>query len=159
MKPIGWFLTVILFYLAALVDQGSSAGQFFGAAGPDCLTVVALVLAALSRPAVGALAGFIAGVLAGGIIGANMAHWVVTRTLAGFFVSLAVKLRLEVNSLIAAVTVLIGVLGSRVAYLLLTSPPDLGPLLLQSVISALASGLLALPVYALLSRTVAAERT
>lgn len=159
MKPIGWALTIVLFYVAAVCDQAASAGQFLGASGPDCLTVVALVLAVLSRPAAGAAAGFFAGLFAGAILGANMAHWIITRTLAGFLVSIAIKIRIEVNPFVAVASVFFGVLGTRVAYLLLTSPPGLGPLLGQSVISALASGLIALPVYALLSRTVAAERT
>ena len=159
MKPIGWVLIVVLYILAAICDQASSAGQLFGPAGPDCLTVVALCVAVVSRPAVGALAGFIAGLLSGSIIGANMAQWIITRTLAGFGVSLAIRLRVEVNTVTAALAVLIGVFVSRVAYLVLISPPGLGPLLLQSIISSFISGLLALPVYALLSRTVAAERT
>ncbi len=159
MKPIGWVLTVTLYVAAAVCDQAASAGQLFGAAGPDCLTVVALCVAVVSRPAVGALAGFIAGLLSGSIIGANMAQWIITRTLAGFGAALSIRLRVEVNSITAAMAVFIGVLISRVSYLFLISPPDLGPLLLQSIISSFISGLLALPVYALLSRTVAAERT
>jgi len=159
MKPIGWALAAALFYVAAVCDQAASAGQLFGASGPDCLTVVALVVAVLTRPAIGAAAGFIAGLFSGAIVGANLAHWIITRTLAGFFVSIAVKIRIEVNTFVACLSVFLGVLGARVAYLLLTAPPGLGPLLGQGVISALASGLLALPVYALLSRTVAAERT
>lgn len=159
MKPIGWVLVVFLYLLAAICDQASSAGQLFGPAGPDCLTVVALCVAVVSRPAVGALAGFVAGFLSGAIIGANMAHWIITRTLAGFGVALAIRLKVEVNTVSAALAVFIGVLVSRLSYLVLVSPPDLGPLLLQSIFSSVISGLLALPVYALLSRTVAAERT
>lgn len=159
MKPIGWLLVVALYLLAAICDQAASSVQLFGAAGPDCLTVVALCVAVVSRPAVGAVAGFIAGLLSGSIIGANMAHWIITRTLAGFGVSLAVRLKIEMNTVSAAIAVFVGVLVSRVTYLFLVSPPDLGPLLLQSIISSVISGLLALPVYALLSRTVAAERT
>lgn len=159
MKPIGWVLAAALYLAAAICDQAASAGQLFGAAGPDCLTVVALCVAVISRPAVGALAGFIAGLLSGSIIGANMAHWIITRTLAGFGVSLAIRLKVEMNAVSAALAVFVGVLVCRVSYLLLVSPPDLGPLLLQSIISSVISGLLALPVYALLSRTVAAERT
>lgn len=159
MKPIGWVLIVILYLAAAVCDQAASSGQLFGAAGPDCLTVVALCVAVISRPAVGALAGFISGVLSGAIIGANMAHWIVTRTLAGFGVSLGIRLKVEAGAVTAALAVFFGVLACRIGYLLLVSPPDLGPLLLQSIISSVISGLLALPVYALLSRTVAAERT
>lgn len=159
MKPIGWVLCGALYLAAAICDQAASAGQLFGSAGPDCLTVVALCTAVVSRPAVGALAGFIAGLLSGAIVGANMAQWIITRTLAGFGTALAIRLRVEVNTVTAAVTVFIGVLVSRICYLILVSPPDLGPLLLQSIISSFISGLLALPVYALLSRTVAAERT
>lgn len=119
-------------------------------ASPDFLLIALVVMAPWIARKGATLMGFAAGLLHGAIAGANLTAYVVSRTLAGFFLGSLSPLEMEssvpLSSILAAVTTICVGLVS----LFLAPPAAIGPFLLATIGSAIYNGVLAVPVHLML---------
>ncbi len=144
---------VVLLWLAAVLQQGLSERLAIFGVAPNFLLIALGPMALLSRPSVGGTMGFFAGLIQGALAGANLTHYVISRTLAGFLTSLGnqldIRLALTVAGLACAATTFIAQL-----ILMFLAPPSgsLIAYLFGSLGMALYNGILAIPLYSLLRR-------
>lgn len=144
---------VVLLWLAAVLQQGLADRLAIFGVAPNFLLIALGPMALLSRPSVGGTMGFFAGLIQGALAGANLTHYVISRTLAGFLTSLGnqldIRLALTVAGLACAATTFIAQL-----ILMFLAPPSgsLIAYLFGSLGMALYNGILAIPLYSLLRR-------
>lgn len=144
---------VVLLWLAAVLQQGLAERLAIFGVAPNFLLIALGPMALLSRPSVGGTMGFFAGLIQGALAGANLTHYVISRTLAGFLTSLGnqldIRLALIVAGLACAATTFIAQL-----ILMFLAPPSgsLIAYLFGSLGMALYNGILAIPLYSLLRR-------
>lgn len=152
MKGVSGFLTsaVLLAFAAAL--QGSASRLAVFGAMADYPLVVGCTLALFGRPAGGAMLGFAAGFLHGCMAGANLGYLASSRTLAGYAAAASRSLEVRLSPLVAASTVFACTFGAEVLALLLPPAKPLLRSLGDTIGTATYNGVLAIPLYALLSR-------
>ena len=112
-------------FLIASGLQSSVAGhlpRFLGE--PDLVLTLALVAALLSDSAIGALAGFAAGLITAALVGQTVGTFLVSRTLAGFAAGMATTRLYRGNAVVVVVGVLVASLVSEAAYFL--AAPHIG---------------------------------
>jgi cell shape-determining protein MreD len=125
--------------------------EVFGAR-PDFL-LLALGLSSLYlRRAGGTLAGFAAGLVQGALGLSNLAHYVISRSVAGFIGSWSNAFGFAPGPLTAAAFVAALTAGSQGLLMLLAPPPDIAPFVGDTIRTAMYNGVLAVPLYALLER-------
>lgn len=151
-KPI--LFLVVLFWLCAAL-QGSAAPhmRFFGAM-PDFPLVAALTTAVFFEPVIAALIGFIAGLLHGGIVGSDMASLTISRTLVGYAAGFVSRLQLDVLPWYVALVVAVGTVMANLLMMIPAPPPEVWPYLRDTIVAAMYNGVLALPLYVLLRRSL-----
>lgn len=145
---------VAALYVAAIVHFGLTPFVHLFGVHPDILLTCAIALGlCLSRPG-GAAVGFVAGVLTGALVGANLAHYVVSFTLAGFVAAWTRSLRIESTAPAVAFTVAGCSIVAGLAFLLTAAPRGIAEYLGDTIVSALYNGVLAIPLYALFRRVL-----
>lgn len=148
-----WVAAGLCLYVAAALQPLTLRYALCGL-HPDFLLVVLAVLLHFSTRRGGVVLGFVAGVVAGALPGANMAHYVISRTLAGFFGAWARALGFEEGPATAAASAFAITLIAQIALMFLAPPSRLGPFLGATIGSAVVNGVLAIPLYALVSRVL-----
>lgn len=145
-----------LLLLAAAVLQVTQVPRVsvLGAA-PDILVVTGLCLAARSRPAGGATAGFFSGLLVGSLSGATTTAYCVSRTLAGFGVSSLAGERPSTRAIVLLV-VLASLFANLVLFFVAPKPDVLGSLG-ATILSAAYNGVVAWPVSIMVQKLLPAE--
>lgn len=123
--------------------------SIFGAA-PELTLVVLTCLGMVIRPAFGALAGFLSGVLMGVHAGATIAYYVLTRALCGFGLGRFEEADLPAH--VAAIICAVATLAVQFVMMIFAPAADLGEYVRVTVIQAVLNGILAWPVYAGLHR-------
>ena len=151
MRAFGlWALAIFLIVLAGELQVTMVYRiDIFGAA-PDLGLVVLISLSLLIRPAFGALAGFLSGLLTGVHAGATIAYYVLTRAACGFVLG-----RFEESDMPARTAALVGAgstLAVQLALMIFAPSPDLGEYVRVSLIQSVLNGILTWPVYAGLQR-------
>jgi len=101
-----------------------------------------------------ALLGFLCGLIQGALAGANLMHYVISRSVGGFFAGWSRTTTLEPNAILAAATGFFLTLVSQVLLMFLAPPKQLIPYLTATIIAAAYNGVLVLPVYSLLKRFI-----
>lgn len=145
-------VAVVLFWLAAVMQQSLAPRLTIGGGAPDFLLLVGFCFALISRPGGGALAAFVSGVIMGGLTGATLTHFVLTRTLVGFGLSFLARSSIEINSRSAGLAVGVACLISQFLFMLVAPPSEIGIFLRATLITAMYNGVLAMPLYGLLCR-------
>ncbi|GMV87644.1 MAG: hypothetical protein AMXMBFR81_05750 [Chthonomonas sp.] len=148
-----WIALVVLWGGAAL-QQGASERLAILGCAPDFLLAAVAPLALAYGRSGGAVVGFFAGLLHGGLAGANMAQYAASRAIAGFIAAWtgsSIEKLEPVTCLIHAVG--LTVLG-RVVFMFMAPPAQIGSYLLATIGVAVYNGVIALPIYALLRKTV-----
>lgn len=159
MRPWTFWVPVVLsFWFAAALDSLIPQNAILGGR-PEFLLIVAYFYSLNSRPSAGALCGFVAGLFAGADLTANMGAHIVSRTIAGYILSYLSKLQLEANVFISALYAFGGIFFTRMIYLMMASPSNVLNSIFSALVSAFLSALIAVPVYSLLSRSVAARES
>lgn len=130
---------------ARLAFCGVRPDFFLIAMGPLCLMV--------SRRG-GTLLGFAAGVVAGSLSGVNMAHYVISRTVGGFFVSSSRSLGLASGPTTTALATFGLTLLAQLVLMFLAPPARIMGFLGATMGSAVLNGVLAIPLHLLLGRVV-----
>lgn len=149
----GWVVVAVCFYFAAALQPLAPRFALCGLS-PDFLLVTLAVFLHFSSRRGGMVLGFAAGVLAGALPGANMAHYVISRTVAGFFGSWARALGVEEGRATAAASAFAITLIAQIVLMFLAPPARIGPFLGATIGSAVVNGVLAIPLYALVSRVL-----
>lgn len=125
----------------------------FGAS-PDFLLVLLAGGSLLLNRAQGSWLGFGCGLIHGALAGANLTHYVISRTMGGFLAGWSRTTTLEPNIGLAAGTAFFLTLFSQVLFMFLAPPREIGPYLGATMIAAVYNGVLVLPVYLLLKRSL-----
>lgn len=141
-------------YVAAILHFGLTPYVHLFGVHPDALLACAIALGmCLSRPG-GAAVGFVAGVLTGALVGANLSHYVMSFTFAGFVAAWTRSLRIESTAWAVAITVAGCSLVAGLMFLLTAAPRGIAEYLGDTIVSALYNGVLAIPLYALFRRVL-----
>lgn len=145
-------LSLLLLWLAVVLDVGLGDRLGLWGARPNLTLVVLLPICLLTRPSAATWAGFMVGLLYGAAAGANLAHYVISRAMAGFLTSSAQGLRLEVRAPLAGLFCALGTIVAQGLLMFLAPPVQIGPFLAATMGTALFNGVLSMPVYAVLQR-------
>lgn len=151
-KP--FLVLALVFWLAAAFQQAAAPHMRLLGAMPDFLLVSGLTCAVFFEPVVAALFGFIAGVLHGGVTGSDMANLTVSRTLVCYGAGFVSRLQLDVRPWYVSLVVLGGTLAARLLMMIPAPPPEVWPYLRDTIVAAMYNGVLALPLYVLLRRSL-----
>jgi rod shape-determining protein MreD len=142
--------SVIGLWVAIILQQAVATRVAIFGARPDFLLLFIVPLSLMTGRAGGATLGFFAGLLQGAAVGAFLAQYVVSRTLAGFAASWSRATGLQLNWGVASVSTILLTLISRLIYMFLAAPPEVMRFLGDTIGSAFYNGVLAIPVYMLL---------
>lgn len=142
--------TGLLLWFAAVLHQEAVHGMALFGMKPDLLLTVSLTVAVNSTPKGGALAGFLGGWLQGALAGANLTHYILTRTVTCFLASLAGGTELKVTMPICAAIVALATILAQVGLMFLAPSPDLAASLRDTMGTALYNGLLSMPLFGML---------
>lgn len=150
----GWtgvLVAVATLWLAAVLQQ--SIGRYgILNARPDYLLVALSCLCLYASRAGGAMVGFIAGLMAGAITGANLTQFIFSRSVAGFLDSWSRSLGLDANAVTAAANAFFVTIVAQLILMFFAPPPGIASFLGATIGSAMVNGVLAVPVHALLRR-------
>jgi cell shape-determining protein MreD len=151
MKRIGLVIGAFACLLLTAALQQSLAPRIaiLGAAPDFILTLIGAASLFLSRGAA-AFLGFLLGVAMGSLSGANMTHYVVSRTVAAFLAAWSRELHLEPHKATVFFTVFLTTVIARVVFMFLAAPSGIAGYLGATILSGIYNGLLGIPVYALL---------
>lgn len=147
----GVFVAALCIWLAAIFQQAFGRCGILGAS-PDFILVAMSCLCLFTGRAGGAVIGFFAGLAAGGISGANLSQYIVTRTLSGFLDSWSRNLGLDANAVVAAFNAFAVTIVAQLGLMFLAPPPGIAAFLGATIGTAMFNGVLAVPVHALLTR-------
>ena len=121
---------------------------------PDYMLIVLGPLCLLASRRGGTLLGFFAGVIAGSLSGANMAHYVISRTVGGFFVSSSRSMGLSEGPATVALTTFALTIVAQLVLMFLAPPARIMGFLGATMGTAVLNGVLAVFVHFLLSKIV-----
>lgn len=152
MRSIPWLIALL--WLAGVLQSGVATHMTLLGVMPDFLLILCLLTSMyLNRPAAATL-GFFVGLVSGGLVGANITHYIISRTVAGFGTSWSRRLRFELSYASVAATVFIGTVIARLIFMFTAAPQDVGGFLRDTIAEATYNGVLALPLYALVKRVM-----
>lgn len=154
----GVFVALVSLGIAAILQRGLSPHLSFGGVAPDFLLLVIATLGLFSNRSSGALLGFGAGLLQGGLSGANMAVYVVSRTVCGYLLGWFNLLELESNPIVATIATVCVTMGCQLFIMFWAPPPGISAFMGSTAGSALMNACLAAPVYLLLRQFLVTRR-
>lgn len=143
---------VLIFWLAAALQQAGADSLTLWGMRPDFLLVLCTSASLIVGPGVAARYGFAAGLIYGALAGANLTHYVISRTVASFLIAQSGRFEFQVGLWSAGIIVGLGTLLAQLLLMLLAPPPDIWPFLRATMGTATYNGVLAVPIYALLRR-------
>jgi hypothetical protein len=150
----GFFVCLIIVWVASVLQQAVAHRMAIFGAAPDFLLMVMSCLCLYASRTGGALIGFFCGFAAGAITGANLSHFIFSRTIAGFCDAWSRNLGLDPNAIVAAVNAFVVTVFAQVILMFLAPPPGIAAFLGATIGSATVNGVLAVPVHALLRRII-----
>lgn len=149
-QPLPIVTAILLMLLAVLFDTTLTPRFELLGGGIDAIVIVVVSFGLLSRPAAGALLGFFAGFLYGGIAGVSLAHYIFSLSIVGYLAGVASSW--EPTPRTGMLFVAIGTVVFRLILMFTSPQSEIGSLIQATIMSALYNGVLAWPVYALLRR-------
>lgn len=145
-------VSVVALWIGAVLQQAIAPRLSVFGAQPDFLLVVLSLLCMYASRIGGGLIGFLAGLFAGAITGANMSQFIFSRTITGFCVAWARSFGLDANAFSAAVNTVIVTICAQFILMFFAPPPGIMSFVGATIASAMVNGVLAVPVHALLRR-------
>ena len=149
-----YIVIAVAFWIAAALQQAAAPHMTVSGARPDLLLVLALSLAVTFQPVAAAVLGFVAGLLHGGVVGSDLASLTVSRTLVGYLAGYVSRLELDVRPWYVGLVVFGGTALAHLLLMIPAPPPEAWPYLRDTIVAAMYNGVLAIPLYALLRRTL-----
>lgn len=147
-----WVTSLITLWLAATLEYGLPERLNIAGASPDFILICIAPLSMLLPRAGACGVGFFGGVIQGAIVGANLTHYTISRTLTGFMIAWSRNTRIDLTVPMAGLITLLSTLFAGLLFMFGAAPRNLGPFLLDTIGSAVYNGVLAMPLYALLRR-------
>ncbi|HLK14818.1 MAG TPA: hypothetical protein VKT78_08435 [Fimbriimonadaceae bacterium] len=151
---VGVVFAVTLFVCAVLQQALAYRLAIFGAR-PDFMLVALSALGVFANRAGGMALGFFDGLIIGALSGANLQHYVASRTVTGLLLGWTsgneLPRSLPAVGVIAAVTTVF----AQLVLMFLAPPHSIGSFLADTIRGAVYNGVLAIPVYALLKKLLA----
>lgn len=148
-----FFAAAILVWLAAGLQLIATRMAVFGAV-PDFVLVAVIVLSLFGTRSVDTGIGFVGGLFQGAMAGANLAGYVVSRTVTAFLVGWLGRAQLNASYWLAALVAVFGTMVAQILLLFVAPTPAIGSFLLATIGTAIYNGVLAMPVFALLRRVL-----
>lgn len=153
MKAIRPILAVaITLWLAGALQQAVAYRLDLFGFKPDFILATMIPLSICLTRSNGAIVGFFAGLIQGGTAGANLAHYVISRTLTGFATPWSRRFGFELNTIAVGLTGFFATIFAETIFMFLAAPKGIGSFLGDTIRTAIYNGVLAMPVYALLRR-------
>ncbi|MCW5942675.1 MAG: hypothetical protein KIS66_10615 [Fimbriimonadaceae bacterium] len=146
--------SLLLLWIAAALQFTLSPRMAVFGCPPDFVLAVVLPASLLARRSGGSLLGFVAGVLQGGMAGANLTHYAISRAFAGFCGGWSRGMLAEPHGLLVFLHAAVGTLLAQVLFMFLAPPAEIVGYLFATIGTAMYNGVIAIPVHALLRRTV-----
>jgi rod shape-determining protein MreD len=147
-------VSIISLWIAAVFQQVLAPRFAIFGVRPDFLLIVLVPLSLFVNRSTAAVLGFFAGLLYGAAAGANLTHYAVSRTLAGFAGSWSKATGLELNLVVLAITTAIVTVLAQMVWMFLAAPSGVLSFLGDTIGSAMYNGVLAVPFYMLLRRVL-----
>jgi len=147
-----WIRALFLLWVGGVLQSGLALHCTIFGATPDFLLAILAPMCLLSSSSRAPAYGFAAGLIQGALSGANLTHYVVSRTIAAYAVARLGKTDLQFSVPLAG---LASAGMTLFAHLLLmfTAPPQIIPSFIGDTIgTAVYNGVIAMPVYAFLRR-------
>jgi len=153
MNQVGRPLMVMgLIWLAAVLQTSLSQRLAIFGVAPDFSLAVLAPIALTGTLAGSTCAGFASGWIQGALAGANLGHYVVSRTVGTFLFGLVRFADLHIGPGMAALITAGFTLFARLGLLFLAPPPSIGGYLGATIGMAMYNGVIATPIYILLVR-------
>lgn len=153
MKGPAVLVAALGLYLAGAMQPLAPRFGFWGMQ-PDFLLAMLAPLSLLATRRGGLLLGFFAGLIGGALPGANMAHYVISRTVGGALGAWVRSLGVEHGPITSAATAISMTIAAQLVLMFLAPPARIGAFLGATMGSAVLNGLLAIPLFALISRVL-----
>ena len=141
-------------YVAAVLQQAVAPRWVILGVSPDFFLAFLTPIAMFSTARPSVITGFYFGLLQGALPTANIAHYVLSRSVAAFCVSASNGLRLNPSVWIAAATTAVATLLAQLLWMFMAAPPNIGAFLGDTIGSAMYNGVIAMPMYALLRKVL-----
>lgn len=149
----GALVVAICFYVAGFLQPLAPRLALCGVR-PDFILIVLGPLCLYASRRGGTVLGFVAGVIAGSLSGANMAHYVISRTFGGFFVSSSRSMGLSEGPLTVGMTTFALTVVVQLVLMFLAPPARIMGFLGATMGTAVLNGVLAIFVSFLLSKVL-----
>ena len=158
MRRLGPFFAAIAgLWIAGALQQSCSRALSIGPASPDFLIILIAAASPLMSRTGAAFLGFGAGVVQGALPGANLMHYVISRTVAAFFTAWAQDLKLAPHSGTIFLTGVFTTVLAQILFMFLAAPPGIIAYLGATIASAIYNGLLCVPLHGGLRRALKTE--
>lgn len=151
-SAIRWFWSLLLLWLAGVLQQSLSQRMAIFGVPPDFLLVAMGAMALLTHRTKATSFGFLAGLIQGALSGANMAHYIVSRSVSAFAMATVSRSGLQIGLLLAGVLCAGMTVLAQFLLLFLAPPRDILSFIGATIGTAVYNGVLAMPLYALLRR-------
>ncbi|MEQ1823954.1 MAG: rod shape-determining protein MreD [Fimbriimonadaceae bacterium] len=146
------WLVLALVWLLGVLDFGVAPHMALLGVRPDFLLVGTIAFSQIFPRPGSAGIGFLCGLVRGAIVGANLTHYVLSRTLTGFIGSWFRSSQRGQSALQMFITVVIGTFFAHLVFLMTAAPSNVATFLTDTIIAAIYNGVIAMPMYVLLSK-------
>ncbi|MHB8635700.1 MAG: hypothetical protein ACYC96_04420 [Fimbriimonadaceae bacterium] len=144
-----------ILFVAAVLQQALAFRLAVFGARPDFMLVALAVLGMFASRSGGMVLGFVDGLVVGAMSGANLQHYVASRTLTGLLIGWVSSAEVPRTIPAAAIAAAGVTVVAQLTLMFLAPPHSITPFLTDTIRGAVYNGVLAIPVYALLKKIVA----
>ena len=151
----GVAVCAVTLFLAAVLQQALAYRMSVFGGAPDFMLIALAALGMFANRPGGIVLGFSDGLLVGALSGANLQHYVASRTLTGLLLGWSAGLELPRSNWAAGLVAAAVTLFAQLTLMFLAPSHSIGAFLADTIRSAVYNGVLAIPVFALLKRFLA----
>ncbi|MBX3095387.1 MAG: hypothetical protein KF812_00855 [Fimbriimonadaceae bacterium] len=153
MRPeLGWGFGALVFILGAGLSTAWPGGALGPGGSTDLMLLISLLIASFASPRAGVFLGFAAGLVAGGLAGADMGPLIVSRAIPCFALGFLPQRDANVQLSTRLILVVIAYAAAQFILMFLAPPADIGAFLRVTMAGAMINAALAWPMAALLQR-------
>lgn len=147
-----WIACILLLWASGVLQHSVAPNVGVMGAHPNFLLATIGAMACFVTRAGGLWLGFGAGLIEGCVVGANLSHYIVSRTLCGFVSGWSNDLKFAPGIVTAFASAFLGTLFGQTILMFLTAPKDIAGFLTATIVTAVYNGVLAMPLNAILGR-------